>query len=85
MYIVERCAAFARTFRGQRAARVVIECKDARRGEHLQATRKGDPDMPLDDRELEQKFLELTTPVLGDTAARALVARLWALERAPTV
>ncbi len=58
-------------FPGQRAARVVIECKDARRGEHLQATRKGDPDMPLDDRELEQKFLELTTPVLGDAAARA--------------
>ena len=74
-------AAFPR----QRAARVAIETRGGRRGEFLQPTRKGDPDMPLSDRELEQKFLELTAPVLGETAARALVARLWTLERAPAV
>ena len=74
-------AAFPR----QRAARVAIETRDGRRGEHLQPTRKGDPDMPLSDRELEEKFLELAAPVLGDTDSRTLVARLWTLERAPTV
>ena len=36
--------------------------------------------MPLTDAELNEKFLELTTPVLGDANARALLARLWALE-----
>jgi len=73
------------SFPGQRAARVVIETRDGRRGEHLQPTRKGDPDLPLSDRELEEKFLELATPVQGDAAARALVARLWTLERSPKV
>jgi 2-methylcitrate dehydratase PrpD len=72
-------------FPGQRAARVAIETRDGRRGEHLQPTRKGDPDMPLSDRELEEKFLELAGPVLGETAARALMARLWTLERSPSV
>ncbi len=70
------------SFPGQRAARIAIETKDGRRGEYLQPTRKGDPDMPLSDSELEHKFLELATPVLGDAAARALVARLWSLESA---
>lgn len=73
------------TFPGQRAARVAIETTDGYRGEFLQSTRKGDPDMPLSDRELEEKFLELAGPVLGEAAARALVARLWILERSPTV
>jgi 2-methylcitrate dehydratase PrpD len=72
-------AAFPR----QRAARVAIETRDGRRGERLQPTRKGDPDMPLSDRELEDKYLELAGPVLGDAAAKKLVARLWALEREP--
>jgi 2-methylcitrate dehydratase PrpD len=69
----------------QRAARIAIETKDGRRGEYLQPTRKGDPDMPLSDSELEHKFLELAAPVLGDAAARALIARLWTLERAAAV
>src|SRR5437899_3871803 len=38
-------------FPAQRAARVAIESRDGRRGEHLQPTRKGDPDMPLSDAE----------------------------------
>jgi 2-methylcitrate dehydratase PrpD len=74
-------AAFPR----RRAARVAIQTRDGRHGEFLQPTRKGDPDMPLSDGELEAKFLELAAPVQGDAAARALVARLWTLERAPSV
>jgi 2-methylcitrate dehydratase PrpD len=68
-------------FPAQRAARVAIESLDGRRGEHLQATRKGDPDMPLSDAELEGKYLELASPVLGNERARSLLARLWKLER----
>jgi len=68
-------------FPAQRAARVAIEARDGRRGELLQATRKGDPDLPLSDAELEAKYLELAAPVLGEEPARALLARLWKLER----
>jgi len=73
------------SFPVQRAARIAIETIDGRRGEYLQPTRKGDPDMPLSDGELEHKFLELAAPVLGDAAARALIARLWTLEQAAAV
>jgi len=69
------------TFPGQRAARVAIVARDGRRDEHLQPTRKGDPDAPLSDVELEQKYLELASPVLGDDRARKLLARLRHLER----
>jgi len=69
------------TFPGQRAARVAIVARDGRAAEYLQPTRKGDPDAPLTDRELEAKYLELAAPVVGDARARELLARLWRLER----
>jgi 2-methylcitrate dehydratase PrpD len=68
------------TFPGQRAARVAIETRDGRRVEHLQPTRKGDPDAPLSDAELEQKYMELASPVIGEERARVLLGRLWRLE-----
>jgi 2-methylcitrate dehydratase PrpD len=67
-------------FPARRAARVAITARGGRREEFLQPTRKGDPDMPLTDGELDQKFLELAAPVLGDAPARKLLARLWRLE-----
>jgi 2-methylcitrate dehydratase PrpD len=72
-------------FPHQRAARVILQSRDGRRGEHLQATRKGDPDAPLSDGELEQKYRELAAPVLGEARARELLTRLWRLERETTV
>jgi hypothetical protein len=39
--------------------------------------------MPLSDAELEHKYLELVSPVLGEGQARTLLARLWKLEREP--
>ena len=68
------------SFPAQRAARVAIQAHDGRRGEHLQPTRKGDPDAPLSDAELEHKYLELASPVLGEERSRRLLARLWRLE-----
>ena len=67
-------AAFPR----QRAARVAIEAR-GRRAEHLQPTRIGDPDAPLSDAQLGDKYLELAAPVIGEPAARAELARLWQL------
>ena len=72
-------------FPAQRAARVAIETRDGREDEHLQPARKGDPELPLSDRDLEDKFLELASPVLGEATARALVAKLWKLETLPDV
>ena len=66
-------------FPGKRAARVAITAR-GRREEFLQPTRKGDPEMPLSDRELEQKFLELAGPVAGEAAAKKLLERLWRLD-----
>ena len=68
-------------FPAQRAARVAIQLVDGKSEEWLQPTRKGDPDMPLSDKELEEKFLELAAPVLGIAAARSLLERLWRLEK----
>ena len=65
----------------QRAAHVEIELADGRVLQHFQPTRKGDPEMPLTDDELNDKFLELAVPVLGEPAARGLLAELWSLDR----
>ena len=67
-------------FPGKRAARVAIRAR-GRREEWLQPTRIGDPDAPLSDRALEEKYLELAAPVLGNQRARALLERLWRLDK----
>lgn len=66
-------------FPGRRAARVSVALKDGRRFEHYQPTRKGDPDAPLTDDELVEKYLELSTPIVGAPAAKALLEQLWAI------
>jgi 2-methylcitrate dehydratase PrpD len=69
----------------QRAAQVEIETHDGRKLAHFQPTRKGDPEMPLSDEELNDKFLELATPVIGGTVARALLEQLWRTEKLANV
>ena len=66
-------------FPAQRAARVAIRAR-GRREEHLQPTRIGDPDAPLSDAQLEDKYLELAVPVIGAERAKEELARLWALD-----
>jgi 2-methylcitrate dehydratase PrpD len=66
-------------FPAKRAARVAIRAK-GRREEWLQPTRIGDPEAPLSDRMLEEKYYELVTPALGEAKARELLERLWRLE-----
>jgi 2-methylcitrate dehydratase PrpD len=67
-------------FPGQRAARIRMQLRDGRVLTLLQPTRKGDPEQPLTDGELEQKYLELATPVLGHEVAAALLDRLRVIE-----
>ena len=72
-------------FPGRRAARVAITLRDGRHLSHLQPDRKGDPELPLSDADLEGKLLELAAPVIGEPEARALLARIWALPINPSL
>jgi 2-methylcitrate dehydratase PrpD len=67
-------------FPGQRAARVRFSTTDGRQADYLQPTRKGDPEQPLTDTELSDKFMELATPVVGDARARNLLGSIWSLD-----
>ena len=82
MHVDEGCEA---AFPGQRAASVEIELKDGRRLIHHQPTRKGDPDAPLTDAELTDKFDELAAPVIGPAGTKALLATLRRTERLTAV
>ncbi|WP_426959339.1 MmgE/PrpD family protein [Muricoccus radiodurans] len=73
----------ADAYPARRAARVILTLRDGRVLEHFQPTRKGDPDMPLSDEELSEKFLELTVPVLGEATARRVLHDLWHGESLP--
>ncbi len=62
-----------------RSARVAILTRDGRRLERFAPTRKGDPDNPLTDADLADKFHELAGPVLGPARGADLLAGLQAL------
>lgn len=66
-------------FPTRRSALITIEQDDGRTYSYRQPTRKGDPDAPLSDDELCDKFMELARPVIGEPAAVRLLERLWRL------
>ena len=70
-------------FPGARSAIVTIDLADGRTLRHHQTTRHGDPDDPLTDAELTDKFYELTTPAIGRPAAETLLAQLWQIDQLP--
>jgi 2-methylcitrate dehydratase PrpD len=68
------CAA---AFPSKRSAKVEIKLRDGRVLNRHQHTRKGDPDAPLSDADLSDKFLELTADAIGVQEAKALLEALW--------
>lgn len=52
----------------KRQARVTLTLADGSTRTAFRATRKGDPDDPLSENELREKFFDLATPVVGDRA-----------------
>jgi 2-methylcitrate dehydratase PrpD len=68
-------------FPARRAARVSVTSTAGGVFTHHQHTRKGDPDLPLSDEELNEKFVELTSPVLGTQSAEKLLQHLWRLDQ----
>jgi 2-methylcitrate dehydratase PrpD len=55
-----------------RSAKVEIELNDGSTYKHYQHTRHGDPDEPLTDQELVDKFLELAEPRIGLQLAQTI-------------
>jgi 2-methylcitrate dehydratase PrpD len=68
-------------FPALRAARIVITLNDGRVVEQYAPCRKGDPEAPLSDADINDKFTELAAPVIGTEAAARLLAQLWQMER----
>jgi 2-methylcitrate dehydratase PrpD len=64
-----------------RAARVNITLRDGRVIEQYAPCRKGDPEAPLTDADLNDKFAELAAPAIGEAAAQRLLQQLWQMER----
>jgi 2-methylcitrate dehydratase PrpD len=67
----------ADAYPAKRAAKVWLDLADGRQLYRYQPTRKGDPDAPLSDAELGEKFRELCAPVIGAAAAEAMLDGLW--------
>jgi 2-methylcitrate dehydratase PrpD len=63
-----------------RSARVEIETTDGRVLNHFAPTRRGDPDSPLSDDDLADKYTDLAAPVIGGAGAKRLLDRLWLLD-----
>lgn len=68
-------------FPSMRAARVTITTADGKTFQHFSPHRKGDPEAPLSDAELNDKFDELVAPVIGGEPAARLREQLWRLDR----
>jgi 2-methylcitrate dehydratase PrpD len=64
----------------RRIAVVDVETIDGRHLSHRAPTRKGDPDDPLSDTELNEKFRELVNPIIGREAGEKLLAALWQID-----
>ena len=69
-------------FPKQRAANVRVRMTDGQLLHHFQPHRVGDPDLPLTDLQLEDKFLELATSAIPTRRAEALLKHLWNIDNA---
>ncbi|WP_210584527.1 MmgE/PrpD family protein [Streptomyces sp. GESEQ-35] len=68
---------------GRRAARVCVTDRQGASRERLRLTRKGDPDDPLSDAELRDKYEELVPAFIGRRRAGAIAGALWNLAALP--
>ena len=78
--VLNACPELSARFPSSRSARVRLVLKGGRVLEHFAAHRRGDPEAPLSDRELNDKFSELVVPVIGAGAAQGLAEKIWSLD-----
>ncbi len=69
----------------KRAAKTRIETRDGRVFEHYMPEPYGAASNPLTDAALEEKFLGLAAPVLGDVRAQAVLVELWRIDTLESV
>ncbi len=77
LYVDAQCD---KGFPKQRAAVVEMHTRDGRVLRYRAPTRKGDPDSPLSDAELVDKYRELVDPVIGKAPAENLLDLLWRVD-----
>jgi 2-methylcitrate dehydratase PrpD len=70
---------------GKDSARVMLTLKDGRTLERLVAHNLGTPDNPMSDGQLEEKFVGLSTPVLGSARSEEVAAACWRLLELPDI
>ncbi|WP_425919184.1 MmgE/PrpD family protein [Acinetobacter sp. TSRC1-2] len=68
-------------FPKQRTAKVKVILKDGRTFEHFSPCRKGDPEAPLTDEDLDNKFFELVDGVISFEQAKILRDQIWSLDQ----
>lgn len=68
-------------FPKKRSAKVTITLKSGNQLSFHAPTRRGDPDSPLSDEELSEKYRELALPVIGDAHTMQLEQRIWTAEQ----
>ncbi len=67
-------------FPNHRSATVRIVLKDGQELTHHAPTRRGDPDNPLTDQDIEDKFNELAAPVRTAEQRKTIISSVWDLE-----
>jgi len=67
-------------FPRRRSAVVEIATRAGTTLRHRAATRKGDPENPLSDEELVDKYRELVAPVIGEGTSETLLDALWRID-----
>ena len=72
-------------FPKRRSANVRVTLTDGRELDFYSPTRKGDPDSPLSDSELSEKYCELAIDVIGSERTAALEKSIWSLEYLPNI
>ena len=72
-------------FPAMRAAEVAITTRGGQVHRYRQPTRRGDPDFPMSDADIDAKFRMLASPVIGAGAAGAISKVLWRIVELETV
>lgn len=78
--VINACPELTAKFPMARSARVRLVLSGGRVLEYFSPFRKGDPEEPLTDLELKDKFTELVTPVIGVESTCWLASQIWKLE-----
>lgn len=67
-------------FPRHRSCRLVITLKNGESMAHYQKDRVGDPELPVSDEQLTEKYRHLSEPVIGANRSNALLELIWKIE-----